>query len=144
MVTSSKSSPPLFASEVKAKPANPALGRAVFQAAGRSAEFFDHLRVHYREARRTEVRIECSIKLRMKNGDAHDTGTATILNVSPSGALLGEIKLGKKCFPVGPFLIDIVLNGCDYEGIGIEAKPVRFDAETGGIGVKFEEIFVTV
>lgn len=115
-----------------------------FHAAERAAEFFDHLRVHYRETRRTDVEIPADIKVLLKDGTVFDAGTAVVLNISPSGALLGRVKLGKNSYPTGPFKLELILHGEDYDGIGIEAQPVRFEFEKGGIGVKFDEIFVSV
>lgn len=115
----------------------------VFKAAERAAEFFDHLRVHYRETRRTDVEITAQLKVILKDGTVHDVGTATVLNISPSGALLGRVKLGKGGYPTAPFKLELLLDNADYQGIGIEARPVRFEFEKGGIGVKFDEIFVS-
>lgn len=116
--------------------------RTVFHAAERSAEFFDHLRAHYRETRRTPVEIPAEIRLVMDDGGLYDTGSATIRNISTSGALLGQIKLAKEAFPLKPFKIEIVMRGGDYDGIGLEALPIRFQPDVAGLGVKFEEIFV--
>jgi hypothetical protein len=115
---------------------------SVFQAAERAAEFFDHLRSHYRETRRNKVEIEAEIRLLMDDGSLFDQGSAKVCDISPSGALLGDIHLPKDSFPASPFRIEIVLRSGDYEGIGIHAKPVRFVQEQRGMGVKFEEIFV--
>ena len=116
---------------------------AVFQAAERAAEFFDHLRTHYRETRRTSVEIPARIKLLLENGSVYDAGRATVKNISPSGALLTNVRLPRACFPVAPFRFEVLMEGGDYEGIGIEAVPVRFEHAHGGVGVKFAEIFVT-
>jgi len=124
-------------SEVKA-------GKTVFHAAERSAEFYDHLRTHYRETRRTPVEIPAEIKILMGDKAVYDAGTAVIHDISPSGALLREIKLPKNTLPIQPFKFELVLKGGDYDGIGLEAVPVRFEPEHGGLGVKFQEIFVAV
>jgi len=115
----------------------------VFQAAGRAAEFFDHLRTHYRETRRTSVSIKARIKILMPNGSVFDSGKATVKNISPSGALLADVKLPKGSYPIGPFKLEVLMDGGDYDGIGLEAVPVRFEHKANGLGVKFSEIFVT-
>jgi hypothetical protein len=112
--------------------------------AERAAEFYDHLKGHYRQSNRAPVAIPADIKLLTSDGKVFDAGTATVMNVSPSGALLGDIKLPKNCYPAEPFTLEVVMKGGDYEGIGIEALPVRFEHEFRGIGVKFLEIFVAV
>ena len=67
----------------------------------------------------------------------------TVLNVSPSGAMLGNVQLPKECYPVRAFKLEIVMKSGDYEGIGIEARPIRFEHDHDGLGVEFEEIFVS-
>lgn len=118
--------------------------KLVFRAAEKSAEFFDHLRAHYRETRRTAVEIPCDVKVLLPDGKLFDTGTATVRNVSPSGALLSSLNLEKGCFPAAGFKLQLTLKSADYQGIGIEASPVRIISEMAGLGVKFDEIFVTV
>jgi hypothetical protein len=66
-----------------------------------------------------------------------------VKNISPSGALLTNVQLPRGTFPVAPFRFEILMQGGDYEGIGLEAVPVRFEHAQGGVGVKFAEIFVT-
>jgi len=127
---------PLSAAEGKA------LARTAFRAAERTAEFFDHMRAHYREARRTPVEIVADIRILLQDGTMYDSGVALIRDVSPSGALLGRVKLCKNSYPVQPFMVEVIMRGGDYEGIVIHAKPVRFECETGGLGVKFEDIIV--
>jgi hypothetical protein len=123
--------------------AMPAPNDDVFHAAERSAEFFDHLRAHYRKSRRAPVNIGAAIKILLMDGTLYDVGSATVLNVSPSGAMLGDVQLPRECYPVCAFKLEIVMKGGDYEGIGIEARPIRFEHEHAGLGVEFEEIFVS-
>src|SRR5471032_2800471 len=85
--------------KLKAIPAND----DVFHAAERSEEFYDHLRAHYRKSRRAPVEIAATIKLLLMDGTTYDLGTATVLNVSPSGAMLGGVTLPKDSYPVSPF-----------------------------------------
>jgi hypothetical protein len=115
---------------------------SVFQAAERAAEFFDHLRAHYRETRRASVEIGADVRLIMDDGQIYDQGTAVIRNISPSGALLSDVHLPKDSYPVTAFKLEIRMKGGEYEGIGIQARPVRFEHKKNGLGVKFEEIFV--
>jgi hypothetical protein len=126
------------------KPSKKSTGENVFHAADRTAEFYDHLQAHYRQSKRAPSEIEAQIKLVMLDGTVFDFGSAKVLNISPSGALLGNVKLPKNCYPVPPFKLEIVMKGGDYDGIGIEAAPIRFEHEHGGLGVKFLEIFVAV
>jgi hypothetical protein len=118
--------------------------KLVFRAAEKSIEFMDHLRAHYRETRRTAVEIPCDLQVLLPNGSLFDSGSALVRDVSPSGALIAGIKLSKECFPASGFKLKLTLKGDDYKGIGIEATPVRLVTEVGGLGVRFDEIFVTV
>lgn len=125
-------------------PVKPAWAMRVFHAAANSAEFFDHMRAHYRESRRTPVEIQCGVRIVLSDGTAFDEGSAEIRDVSPSGALLGGLKMGKGVLPLQPFKMKLLLKGADYEGIVIEATPVRICTNGAGLGVKFDEILVSV
>lgn len=126
------------------RPADRDGSRVIFRAAEKSVEFFDHLRAHYRETRRTAVEIPCDIRIVLQDGSTFDTGTGTVENVSPSGALITRLKIATGCFPAGPFKLMLVLKNEDYKGIVVEAVPIRFAHEPAGIGVRFEEIAVQV
>jgi hypothetical protein len=115
----------------------------IFGAAAKAPEFSDRMRYHYRETRRMNVEIPCTVEVVEADGTVYDAGTATVLNVSPSGALVSDFELERKSFPSSSFKIRMVLKGEPYTGIGIEATPVRI-AEGGGLGLKFNEIFVAV
>jgi hypothetical protein len=118
--------------------------RRVFSAAVNSAEFFDHLRAHFRETRRTRVDIDCEIKLMFGDGTVFDSGTAIVRDFSPSGAFLASIKTPKGCYPSAPFKILMTLKGGGYNGIAIDATPVRLATDMPGLGVRFDEIVVEV
>jgi hypothetical protein len=124
------------------------IGRAteapmVFSAASKSVEFSDRLRAHHRETRRIACEIPCSVEVVLMDGTVYDSGVAMLLNISPSGALMSAFELGGGSFPAELFKMRMVLKGDPYAGIGIEATPVRFASGTHGVGVKFDEIFVT-
>ena len=115
----------------------------IFGAAAKAPEFSDRMRYHYRETRRINIDIPCSVEVVEPDGTIYDSGSATVVNVSPSGALLNAFKLERGSFPAGGFKLRLVLKGEPYTGIGIEATPVRI-ADGGGLGLKFNEIFVAV
>jgi len=132
-------STPVSAPAVKSVP-----NKRVFNAASNSAEFFDHLRAHFRETRRTRVDIACELQLVLGDGSLFDSGTATVRDFSPSGALLGNMKLPKACYPAVPFKVLVTLKGGDYAGICFEATPVRLATDMPGLGVRFDEIVCRV
>ena len=105
--------------------------------------FFDQLQSHYRECKRKDVEVHAEIEIIDEDGKLLDRGTAVIKNVSPTGALLGQVKLGQKSFPVGGFQVNVRMKSGPYAGIGFRSSPVRFVPEEDGIGVKFDEIYVS-
>ena len=107
-----------------------------------AAGFFDQLQAHYRECRRKSVDINARIEFVGEDGRTIDTGTSIIRNVSPKGALLADVDVGKDSYPVDRFLINVRMTSGPYAGIGFRCSPVRFMPDDHGIGVKFEEIFV--
>jgi hypothetical protein len=119
-------------------------GTRVFHAAENAIEFFDHLCAHFRETRRTAVEIDCDVRVQLADGSLFDKGAGVIRDVSPSGALLSALKLNNSCLPLEAFTLVLLLKSANYQGICIEATPIRFAAEPGGLGVRFNEIFVTV
>lgn len=135
-----KAEPQNRIAQAKAAPNN----RRVFNAAGNSAEFFDHLRAHYRETRRTMVDIDCNLQILLADGTLFDAGSCVVRDMSPSGALLVNLRLPKSCLPIKPFKLVLGLRGVEYNGIAIEATPVRISMETPGLGVRFDEIVVSV
>ena len=116
--------------------------KLVFRAAAKSPEFADNLCAHYRETRRIMADIPCEISLLLSDGTLFDSGSAVVRNVSPSGALVTNIKLEKGCYPARPFKVTLLLKSEEHKGIGIEATPVRIAMEPAGLGVRFDEIFV--
>lgn len=121
----------------------PPIRRLAFRSAGRTEEFFDRLQAHYRECKRKDVDAEAEVRLVLEDGSEFDVGTARLSNVSPTGALLVDVKLSRGAYPAGPFSLELRLRSGPYRGIGFRAEPVRFVPDKGGIGVRFEEIFVS-
>ena len=117
--------------------------RLTFRAAGRTEEFFERLQAHYRECQRKDADVEADVRIVLEDGAEFDRGTARVKNVSPTGALLADVKLPKGVYPASRFSLELTLRTGGYQGIGFRATPVRFVMEERGIGVKFDEIFVT-
>ena len=118
--------------------------KRVFKAAEDAADFFDHLRAHYRETRRTDMDVVCDVQIVLADGAIFDHGSGVLRNISPSGALIGSLKLEKNVLPLQSFKVALALKSDEYAGISIEATPVRLVPEAAGLGVKFEEIFVAI
>jgi hypothetical protein len=100
----------MCAKESKSKPS----GRSIFGAAARSKEFFDHLEAHYRECKRKKVDIDAAVSIIDENGDTYDKGTAKVMDVSPTGAMLSSIKLKKESYPTKPFSIEMRMQSSLY------------------------------
>lgn len=133
---------PLGGSDAPAQKYTRSAERLVFRAAAKSPEFSDRLCAHYRETRRVRVDIPCEIRVLLSDGTLFDSGSACVRNVSPSGALVVGLKLEKGCYPVRPFKVALILKSDEYQGIGIEATPLRISLEPPGLGVRFDEVFV--
>jgi len=118
--------------------------RLVFEAAAKSAEYFDHLQAHYRECKRKDVDIDAKIAIIMGDGSRAAEGTAKVSNVSPSGALLTAVDLEGQGLPTGGFTLELRMVSGGYEGIQFQCKPIRLVPEMNGMGVQFEEIFVSL
>ncbi len=116
--------------------------RLTFRSAGRTEEFFDRLQEHYRECKRKDSDVEADVRVVLEDGTEFDTGTTRVKNVSPTGALLADVKLSKGAYPAGKFSLELTMRSGGYQGIGFKATPVRFVMDQQGIGVKFDEIFV--
>lgn len=97
---------------------------------------------HFRRARRDPCEIPCDLSIVLKGGTVFDVGTATLANLSPSGALLVDIELSGCVLPLAPFTLTLRLRGPNYEGIRIEATPIRFSEKGFSLGVRFEDMAV--
>ncbi len=118
--------------------------RLVFEAAAKSEEYFDHLQAHYRECKRKDTDINADIAIILGDGTRAAEGKALVKNVSPSGALLANVDLKGAGIPTEAFTLELKMTSGGYEGIQFQCKPVRIVPEEKGIGVKFEEIFVSL
>lgn len=104
------------------------------------AERADRRIAHFREAKRDRCKIPCSVSVQLNNGLSYDTGSAYLTDLSPTGALLTELRLQRGSLPLAPFNLTIRLHGARYDGIRIEATPVRLPASGFSLGVHFEGI----
>ena len=118
--------------------------RRVSMRATASQDFIDRLRAHYRECRRKEVDIECDVQLHLQDGTHFDNGTAKVTNVSASGALLTDLRLKGESFPTGQFVMHVTMGAGEYNGVTIKCKPVRLVPDRTGLGVRLEDIYVSL
>lgn len=116
----------------------------VKNAASLYPELTDRSTPHFRRPKRREVSMRSDIRVVLNTGRSHDTGTAVIRNLSSTGALLGSVSLNRESYPVKPFTIHVKMKAKKYSGIGLICRPVRFAHEEEGIGVMFEEAFVSI
>jgi len=107
-------------------------------------DFLDRLRAHYRECKRKDVDIEADVQVYLPDGTYFDKGTAKVTNVSASGALLTDVHLKGECFPSGQFVLHVTMRGGQYNGVTIKCKPVRLVPDRTGLGVRLEDIFVSL
>ena len=107
-------------------------------------EFLDRLRAHYRECRRKDVDVEADVQVYLADGTYFDKGTAKVANVSASGALLTDVKLKGESLPTGQFVMHVTMRGGQYGGVTIKCKPVRLVPDRSGVGVRLDDIFVSL
>ena len=113
-------------------------GKSLAEAVAQTSDFFDQLKAHYRKAKRKDVAIKCEVKL-MVGSETFDRGVGVIQDMSPSGALIVDIKTEKNVFPISAFSVYVKLLEGECEGIYFDSTPVRIIGESSGIGVSFTE-----
>ena len=63
---------------------------------------------------------------------------------SADGAMLESVRIEKAAYPSEPFRIEVRLVDGPYRGVGFICAPIRFVPNCDGIGVRFEETFLSV
>jgi hypothetical protein len=104
----------------------------------------DRLRAHYRECRRKDIDVAADVEVYLVDGTFFDKGSAKVTNVSASGALLTDVRLKGESFPTGQFCMRVTMRGGEYGGVTIKCKPVRLVPDRLGIGVRLDDIFVSL
>lgn len=107
-----------------------------------SGERSDRRIAHFRQARRDGCNIPCEITITLRSGMNYDVGNAELTNISPHGALLANLQLQRCSLPLAPFKLTLRLRGKDYDGIRIEATPVRLPETGYSLGVRFDDLAV--
>jgi hypothetical protein len=108
------------------------------------AGLLDRKQPHYRECRRREVDIPADIQLCLADGTALDEGSARIANISASGALLTDVRLGRGRMPIAPSLLRVTMRGEPFDGVAMKCRPVRLAAGGAALGVRLEDIRVSL
>ena len=106
---------------------------------------YDHkkraVKTERRAAARKDVNVPVDIDVVLKTGQTHDSGTATIKNLSPVGALLTDVKTERDHLPTAPFYTRLTLKTEGVEGVSFRAEFVRRhgigDIE---LGIRFERL----
>jgi len=111
-------------------------------AARMPVERSDRRIAHFREARRDDCNISCDVTIVLRSGMNYDSGTAELSNFSPNGALLTDLRLQRSSLPLAPFKLTLRLRGKDYDGIRIEATPIRLPETGFSLGVRFDDLAV--
>jgi hypothetical protein len=106
------------------------------------SERTDHLHPHFRAARRSACYIRCDLQIVLADGSIFDTGSAILCNLSPTGALLTCMHLEGAVLPLARFTLSLKLRGNNYDGIRIDATPMRYGDDGFTIGVRFDDMAV--
>jgi len=58
--------------------------------------------------------------------------------------LLTEVRLKGESLPTGQFVLHVTMRGGQYSGVTIKCKPVRLVPDRAGLGVRLDDIFVSL
>lgn len=111
----------------------------VFRAAKALGYDFGRLKFHHkrRHARKT-IGLSAELVVYRSDGTVHDKGTATIRDVSPSGARLTNVVVPSRTFPAEAFIIGI--RSPNLLATEVKAHVVRLLADDCvSLGVRFIE-----
>jgi hypothetical protein len=108
------------------------------------ASLVDREQPHYREFRRREVDIPAEVHVFLPDGTWFDRGTARIANISASGALLVNLDLAGRRIPIESCILQLIMRGGPFDGVAVRCRPVRPVPERGGLGVRLDDILVSI
>ena len=108
------------------------------------ASLIDREQPHYREFRRREVDIPADVQVYLPDGTWFDRGTARIANISASGALLVNLNLAGRRIPIERCILQLVMRGEPFDGVAVRCRPVRPVPERAGLGVRLDDILVSL
>lgn len=96
----------------------------VYRLARKNGFDFGRLKHHHKRAHdRREVDLDAKVAIRFNDGSVFDRGQGKIRDLSIGGARIGDFDLKKGVLPTRPFRFEL-----DFDGVQIEAVPVRFVA----------------
>lgn len=113
--------------------------KAVFRAARELGYDLDRLKYdHRRRHERKKVSLPVELSIYLKDGEFYASGKALLLDVSPSGALLGALVLRQMSMPLAPHTIGIRFLEGLAKGLEILGRPVRLVYARAGLEVAIE------
>jgi hypothetical protein len=80
---------------------------------------------------RRRIEIEADLRFHLRDGTLYDTGIGRLVDISLSGALLGEIQTLKQNIPIAPFTCAIAPKAEALKGVVLEGTVIRY--ETNGV-----------
>ena len=104
--------------------------KKVFAAAERLGYNFAKIRRPYkREYPRVAVEVPAAASIVLDSGERFDSGSCTVSNISPGGALLTDLSFPKDVLPLSGFVISLTMDGLPQIGdlVG-ECEVVRMAA----------------
>jgi transcriptional regulator with XRE-family HTH domain len=118
---------------------SPETVRRVFRIARRLGYDFSKIKhTERRRARRGTVRIPCSVAVE-HDGRRFTSGRCTLTNLSASGAMLEELRLGRPEIPLGSFSVKCVPSRGPLVGVCISGEAVRVELNGGAaLAVSFK------
>lgn len=82
---------------------------------------------HQRRSPRKSVSVRVQISLHLRDGSLYDKGEATIKDLSLGGALLGDVSLSKRSYPIDPFFLSLQILQGPLKGVTLQGEIVRFE-----------------
>jgi transcriptional regulator with XRE-family HTH domain len=96
---------------------------------------------HRREFPRKEVGFRAALRLFLEDGTLHDEGTATIRELSLSGARLADIVLSRAALPILPFSVILVPLEGPLESAQLPGRVLRLIySGVWALTVRFSEL----
>jgi len=93
---------------------------------------------HHRDHRRKQVALPLELTVYLENGVVFDRGTAILLDISLSGALLSAIVLPQHAIPLTPHTIGLRMLEGPLKDLEIIGRPVRFSNAGPSINLAVE------
>ncbi|MBF0243990.1 MAG: hypothetical protein HQL31_01790 [Planctomycetes bacterium] len=88
-------------------------------------QFLSEVRSYERRSQRVALEHRVEVEFRAESKDPIDRGTASVLDISEHGALLGDFEMKNYYLPLRRCVVEIRFEHKELKGIVYEGRPVR-------------------